>query len=157
MKQSKASEIENKLAAELNQVPETKSEPVKSEPRKRTIKPINQNNNGGGKGSLSGGEGFEKDGKAPMKANSDTKALVERFIADLTDMEVKKQKIMEEIKDLKSDYKEDGLPVGVINSMFKIVQKNKKKSDGELFEEETIREWLEESKIVDEACLKLQK
>jgi len=100
---------------------------------------------------------YEVDGKAPMKANTDTKEIIENFIVALTDLEVSKQNVMEQIKDLKGDYKDEGIAVSLITSIFNVVKKNKKKSDSERFEEETIREWLEGSKKVDDAIMKVSK
>ena len=118
---------------------------------KASIKPA------GGAGKVVPTTSGVKDSKQPLKTNSDTKVVIERFVADLTDMEVKKQLILEEIKDLKNDYKEEGIPVALITKLFKKTLNDKKKTDSERFEEETITEWLAESKIVDEACLKLTK
>lgn len=95
--------------------------------------------------------------KAEMKANDETKEIAEQFITELTDLEVKKALIMQEIKDLKSSYKENGIAVAPIVRAFKTVQKDKKKTDPERFEDEVLHEWFTESKIIDDACLKLQK
>jgi len=100
---------------------------------------------------------YEKDGEQPLKA--DTKGLekIERFITELAELELKKQLVNDEIKTLKADYKEGGVAVGLVSRIFAIVRKNRKKTEKEKFHEEVILEWLQESKIVDEACLLLER
>lgn len=93
--------------------------------------------------------------RSEMKANTDTRIMIESFITSLADLEVKKKEIADDIKALKDDYKEEGIPVGIVVAAFNRAKKNKKKSESELNEEEVIQEWINESQIVDEAIMKV--
>lgn len=90
-----------------------------------------------------------------VKYNTDTKEVMEQFISDLVNLEVEKTSINEKIKELKADYKEEGLPVGLIVKCFNKIKKSKKMTDSERFEEDAIETLLSESQVVDEALLKL--
>lgn len=98
---------------------------------------------------------YVKEGDVPMKANTQTKEIIINFLLHLIEFEVRKKELMLEIKDLKNDYKEEGIPVPLVTSLFNIVKKNKKRTPSERFEADAIMTWLEESKEIDDALLKL--
>lgn len=89
------------------------------------------------------------------KYNSDTSEVMVQFVEQLVALELEKKKIQEKIKELKADYKEEGIAVSIICRVFNRIKKKKKQTESEKFEEEAIQEILEESKRVDDAILTL--
>lgn len=89
------------------------------------------------------------------KYNSDTSEVMVQFVEQLVAYELEKKKIQEKIKELKADYKEEGIAVSIICRVFNRIKKKKKQTESEKFEEEAIQEILEESQRVDDAILTL--
>lgn len=107
--------------------------------------------------SLKGGEGYEKDGHKAFKGDDETREAQEQFISELTDLMLEQEKIKARIKDLKHDYKQNNMPVALVTKIFKQAQKNAKLSEDDKFELETITEWMESSKVINECIVKLEK
>lgn len=66
-------------------------------------------------------------------------------------LELLKQKkdLDADIKALKDEFKEEGVPVGVVVKALNKVKANKKKTDAERFEEEKIQDWIERDQDID--------
>lgn len=48
----------------------------------------------------------------------------------------------DDIKALKQEYKEEGVPVQIVSTVINRIKREKKKTQSEIFEEETIKDWL---------------
>jgi uncharacterized protein (UPF0335 family) len=62
---------------------------------------------------------------------------------------MQKKALDQDIKALKDEFKEEGVPVGIVTSVINKIKAQKKKSDSEIFEEDTIKEWLESNADID--------
>jgi uncharacterized protein (UPF0335 family) len=86
-----------------------------------------------------------------LRSSEEVRDNVEKFSKRYLNLLKDKKNIDEDIKALKDEFKEDGVPVSVVCSAINKVKARKKKSDGEIFEEETIQEWLESNVDIDNA------
>jgi hypothetical protein len=55
-----------------------------------------------------------------------------------------------DVKALKEEFNEDGVPTSKVASIINRMKSDKKKSDAEIFEEEAIREWMENDPEIDD-------
>ncbi|PKH05501.1 hypothetical protein [Moritella sp. Urea-trap-13] len=92
---------------------------------------------------------------APMDSNLETKGIINEFISKFSDLELEKKDINLRIKDLKQDFIEEGIPVNLVISIYKEVKKEKVVTDSERYERAAIKEWMHDSKEVDDALSKL--
>jgi uncharacterized protein (UPF0335 family) len=65
------------------------------------------------------------------------------FAKRLLNLQLQKKRIDVDIKALKEEFKEEGVAVSVVNKVVSTLKANAKKSDSELFELDTITEYLE--------------
>lgn len=85
-----------------------------------------------------------------IKTQDQARKNIEEFSRRLLNLQQDKRKIDADIKELKEEFKEEGVPVGVVSSVLNKIKADKKKSDSERFEESTIKEWLEENTEIDD-------
>lgn len=81
---------------------------------------------------------------------SETKQNIENFAKRLLNLEHQKKMIQEDIKALKLEYKEEGVPVGVVTRVINQLKREKKQSEGELHEEIVIKDWLSSNMEIDD-------
>jgi len=84
-----------------------------------------------------------------MRGTEEAKRNVEEFTKRLIKLQQDKKNIDADIKALKDEYKEEGVPVGIVTKVINVIKANKKKTDAAKFEEEAIQEWLEANKEID--------
>ena len=84
-----------------------------------------------------------------IRTTEEARANIENFTKRLIELMKQKKVIDQDIKALKDEFKEEGVPVGIVSSVLNKIKSNKKKSDSERFEEETIQEWLEANPEID--------
>jgi len=75
--------------------------------------------------------------------------LLECAIQLLGKMQEKKA-IDADIKEIKEEWKSEGVPVGIVTSLISAIKASKKKTDAELFELDTIKEWMQADERVDD-------
>ena len=84
-----------------------------------------------------------------IRTTEEARANIENFTKRLIELMKQKKVIDQDIKALKDEFKEEGVPVGLVSSVLNKIKSKKKKSDSERFEEETIQEWLEANPEID--------
>lgn len=84
-----------------------------------------------------------------IRTTEEARANIENFTKRLIELMKQKKVIDQDIKALKDEFKEEGVPVGIVSSVLNKIKSKKKKSDSERFEEETIQEWLEANPEID--------
>ena len=84
-----------------------------------------------------------------IRTTEEARANIENFTKRLIELMKQKKAIDQDIKALKDEFKEEGVPVGIVSSVLNKIKSKKKKSDSERFEEETIQEWLEANPEID--------
>ena len=85
-----------------------------------------------------------------IRTSEEAKSNVISFTKRYIELLKQKKAIDEDIKELKNEFKEEGVPVGIVTSVFNRIKANKKKTDSELFEAETMTEWLEADQAVND-------
>lgn len=84
-----------------------------------------------------------------IRTTEEARTNIENFTKRLIELMKQKKALDQDIKALKDEFKEEGVPVGIVSSVLNKIKSNKKKSDSERFEEETIQEWLETNAEID--------
>jgi uncharacterized protein (UPF0335 family) len=84
-----------------------------------------------------------------IRTSEEARSNIESFTKRYIELLKQKKQIDEDVKALKDEFKEEGVPVGIVTSVFNKIKAEKKKTDAELFEEETIKEWLESNPDID--------
>lgn len=84
-----------------------------------------------------------------IRTTEEARTNIENFTKRLIELMQQKKALDQDIKALKDEFKEEGVPVGIVSSVLNKIKSNKKKSDSERFEEETIQEWLETNAEID--------
>ena len=85
-----------------------------------------------------------------IRSTEEAKTNIENFTKRYINLLKDKKNIDLDIKTLKEEFKEDGVPVNVVCSVFNKLKAMKKKTDSQRFEEETISEWLESNAEIDD-------
>ncbi len=85
------------------------------------------------------------------RSADEVKGNVESFATRLINLQLDKKEIDAQIKDLKDEFKEEGVPIAMVVSVINRIKTLKKKTDAERFEEEAIKEWLETNTEIDNA------
>jgi len=85
-----------------------------------------------------------------IRTSEEARKNIEDFSKALMDKLLEKKRLDEEIKELKEEYKEEGVPVGIVSKVLNSIKAEKKKSDSELFEEDQIKEWLQTNQQIDD-------
>lgn len=86
-----------------------------------------------------------------IRTSEESRNNIEIFSKRLINLFEQKKAIDLDIKALKEEFKEEGVPVGIVASVINKIKAEKKKSDSEKFEEDTIKEWLETNVEIDDA------
>lgn len=86
-----------------------------------------------------------------MRTAEEARENIENFTKELLKLMIHKKTIDQEIKDIKANYKEDGVPVGTVCKVINKIKSTKKKTDSEKYEEDIIAEWLETNKDIDDS------
>lgn len=84
-----------------------------------------------------------------LRSSNEIKSNIESFTDRLLNLLSEKKELDEQIKDLKQEFKEEGVPVGIVVSVLNKIKAEKKKTDSERFEEDTIKEWLLSNHDID--------
>lgn len=84
-----------------------------------------------------------------IRSTEAAKENIENYAKRYLNLLTEKKGIDEDIKALKSEFKEEGVPVGIVTSVINKIKAQKKKTDSEKFEEDTIQKWLEENHDID--------
>ena len=85
-----------------------------------------------------------------IRTSEESRQNIEEFTKRYINLLKDKKRLDQDIKALKDEFKEEGVPVGIVTSVFNKIKAEKKKSDSEIFEEETIKEWLEANAEIDD-------
>jgi len=78
-----------------------------------------------------------------VRSTEEAKSNVIGFAKELTGLLKQKKEIDDDIKEIKQKFKEEGVPVQIVQKMVNSVKADKKKTASEKFEGETIKDWLE--------------
>lgn len=84
-----------------------------------------------------------------IRTSEEARTNIEEFTKRFINLQMQKKAIDQDIKALKEEFKEEGVPVGIVASVINKIKAEKKKSDSERFEEDTIKEWLESNSDID--------
>ena len=79
-----------------------------------------------------------------------TKQNIEKYAKRLLNLEQQKKIIQEDIKALKLEFKEEGVPVGVVSRVINQLKREKKQTESELHEEMVIKDWLSSNTEIDD-------
>lgn len=90
-----------------------------------------------------------------IRSQEDVKQNIVDFANRFLSLQLQKKAIDEEIADLKAEFKENGVPVGIVTKCINSIKSKKKKTESEIFELETIEAWLESDKGVDQNITEL--
>lgn len=86
-----------------------------------------------------------------IRTSEEARSNIESFTKRYIELLKQKKDLDADIKALKDEFKEEGVPVGIVTSVLNKIKAEKKKSDSEIFEEETIKEWLRSNQDIDDA------
>ncbi len=86
-----------------------------------------------------------------IRTAEEAKQNIENFTKELLKLMIHKKQIDQEIKDIKDNYKEEGVPVSTVCKVINKIKTSKKKTDSERHEEDIIAEWLETNKDIDDS------
>lgn len=84
-----------------------------------------------------------------IRTTEEARTNIEEFTKRFLTLQMQKKALDQDIKALKEEFKEEGVPVGIVSSVINKIKSEKKKSDSERFEEDTIKEWLESNADID--------
>ncbi len=84
-----------------------------------------------------------------IRTSEEARTNIEEFTKRFLNLQMQKKAIDQDIKALKEEFKEEGVPVGIVTSVINKIKAEKKKSDSEIFEEDTIKEWLQTNAEID--------
>lgn len=85
-----------------------------------------------------------------IRTSAEARENIENFSKRYINLLKQKKELDADIKALKEEFKEEGVPVGIVTKVINKIKSDKKKSDSEIFEEDTIKEWLETNKDIDD-------
>jgi uncharacterized protein (UPF0335 family) len=89
--------------------------------------------------------------RSTAQARENVETFAERYIELLK----QKKALDQDIKALKQEFKEEGVPVSMVTRALNTIKANKKKTSAEIFEAETIQDWLESHKDIDDGISEL--
>jgi uncharacterized protein (UPF0335 family) len=84
-----------------------------------------------------------------IRTEQEARENIENFTKEYLKLLLHKKTIDQEIKDMKDNYKEEGVPVSVVCKVINKIKAAKKKTDSERHEEDIIADWLEANKDID--------
>jgi len=85
-----------------------------------------------------------------IRTTEEARENIENFAKRLLNLEHQKKSLAEDVKNLKQEFKEEGVPVAIVGKAVKLIMQDKQKTDAEKFEEATIKEWLESNTEIDD-------
>ena len=85
-----------------------------------------------------------------IRSTEEARRNIEDFARRFLNLQKQKKQIDEDIKALKQEFKEEGVPVNIVVAVINKIKLRKKKYDLEILEVETIKEWLESNKDIDD-------
>jgi len=77
-----------------------------------------------------------------LRSTEEARDNVETFSKRLVALMMDKKQIDLDIKALKKEFKEEGVPVGIVNKAITRIRAEMKKTEDEKFEEDTIQTWI---------------
>ena len=86
-----------------------------------------------------------------IRTAEEARENIENFTKEYLKLLLHKKTIDEDIKDMKNNYKEDGVPVSVVCKVINKIKSAKKRTDSQQHEEDIICDWLEANKDIDES------
>ena len=86
-----------------------------------------------------------------IRSSEEARANVENFARAYIELMQAKKSLDQDIKDIKDEYKEEGVPVGIVCKVLNSIKSDKKKSEGEKAELDIIRDWLESNAGIDDS------
>lgn len=86
-----------------------------------------------------------------MSTDTVVRNNIEAFAERFLNLEKQKKTINDDIKALKEEFNQEGVPTQVVVKCINAIKKLKKKTDSEIFEEETIQEWLQASQSISDS------
>ena len=86
-----------------------------------------------------------------VRTSNEARENIENFSIRYLNLLLEKKKVDFDIKELKQEFNEEGVPTGKVASIINRIKADKKKSDSELFELEAMREWIESNSEIDDA------
>jgi len=90
-----------------------------------------------------------------IRPPEEVKTNIENFSKEYLKLLLHKKSIDVEIKDIRTNYKEDGVPVSAVIKVLNKIKTSKKKTDSEKQEEDVIFDWLENNKEIDDSICAL--
>jgi uncharacterized protein (UPF0335 family) len=85
-----------------------------------------------------------------VRTSNEARTNIEDFSKRYLNLLLQKKTIDFDIKELKQEFNEEGVPTGKVASIINRIKADKKKSDSELFELEAMREWIESNSEIDD-------
>ena len=86
-----------------------------------------------------------------VRTSEQARTNIENYTKRLITLMLSKKEIDLDIKALKEEFKEEGVPVAIVGTVINRIKAQKKKTDSEKFEEETMQEWIETNVEIDNA------
>ena len=90
-----------------------------------------------------------------VRTELEARENIENFTKEYLKLILHKKTIDQDIKDIKDNYREDGVPVNMVCKVINRIKAAKKKTDSEVHEEDIITEWLEQNKDIDDSICTL--
>lgn len=84
-----------------------------------------------------------------VRSNAESKQKISDFTKRYINLLKDKKRLDADIKALKDEFKDEGVPVQIVCKAVNVLKTLKKKTDSQIFEEEKIQEWLQEDKDID--------
>ena len=85
-----------------------------------------------------------------IRTTDEARINIENFSKRYLNLLKQKKDLDADIKELKNEFKEEGVPVQIVVAMINRIKAEKKKSDAVIFEEDTIKEWLASNPDIDD-------
>jgi len=85
-----------------------------------------------------------------VRSTQEARANIEEFSIRYLNFLMDKKSLDNDIKQLKEEFKEEGVPVAIVNGVINKIKAAMKKSDSEKFEEDKIKEWLESNTQIED-------
>lgn len=86
-----------------------------------------------------------------VRTTEEARTNIEEFAKRYISVLEQKKALDEDMRALKEEFKEEGVPVGIVTKVIGKIKTAKKKSDSERFEEDKIQEWLESNTQIDDS------
>ena len=86
-----------------------------------------------------------------IRSSEEARTNVENFARAYIELMQAKKALDQDIKDIKDEFKEEGVPVGIVCKVLNSIKSDKKKSEGEKAELDIIRDWLESNAGIDDS------